>query len=171
MLFWQAFRYASGCVHDKSWRVPNVSVPTAIHRSNQVWSLSSFKVSCQLLTNDLNQVSSVSLLMTSSTALANEGLFELTRRPSLTRAVSSSFAETTEEPGCSQVKFAKICQNQTKFGLFTWQQPVSSVVSANDDETACVNEGRRVSSKSPSLASLSTKSWVRKWRRIDSSFP
>ena len=72
----------------------------------QVWSLSSFKVSRQLLTNDLNQVSSVSLLMTSSTALANEGLFELTRRPSLTRAVSSSFAETTEEPGCSQVKFA-----------------------------------------------------------------
>ena len=28
----------------------------------------------------------------------------------------------------------------------------SSVVSANDNETACVNEGRRVSSKSPSLA-------------------
>ena len=55
---------------------------------------------------NLSQVSSVSLLMTSSTALANEGLFELTRRPSLTRAVSSSFAETTEEPGCSQVKFA-----------------------------------------------------------------
>ena len=43
----------------------------------QVWSLSSFKVSRQLLTNDSNQVSSVSLLMTSSTALANEGLFEL----------------------------------------------------------------------------------------------
>ena len=73
----------------------------------QVWSLSSFKVSCQLLTNDLNRVSSVSLLMTSSTALANEGLFELTRRPSLTRAVSSSFAETTEEPSCSQVKRPK----------------------------------------------------------------
>ena len=73
----------------------------------QVWSLSSFKVSCRLLTNDLNQVSSVSLLMTSSTALANEGLFELTRRPSLTRAVSSSFAETTEEPSCSQVKRPK----------------------------------------------------------------
>ena len=30
----------------------------------QVWSLSSFKVSLQLLTNDLNQASSVSLLMT-----------------------------------------------------------------------------------------------------------
>ena len=53
---------------------------------------------------NLNQVSSVSLLMTSSPALANEGLFELTRRPSLTRAVSLSFAETTEEPGFSQVK-------------------------------------------------------------------
>ena len=65
----------------------------------QVWSLSPFNVSCQLLTNDFNQVSSISLLMTSSTALANEGLFELTRRPSLTRAVLLPLAETTEEPG------------------------------------------------------------------------
>ena len=38
------------------------------------------------------------------------------------------------------------------FGFFTQPQPGSSVVSANDDETARVNEGRRVSSKSPSLA-------------------
>ena len=45
----------------------------------KVWSLSSFKVSGQLLTKDLNQVSSFSLLMTSSTALPNEGLLELTR--------------------------------------------------------------------------------------------
>ena len=60
---------------------------------------------------NLNQVSSVSLLMTSSPALANEGLFELTRRPSLTRAVSLSFAETTEEPGFSQVKRPKFCLN------------------------------------------------------------
>ena len=37
----------------------------------QVWSLSSFEVSSQLLKNDLNQISSVSLLMTSLTALAN----------------------------------------------------------------------------------------------------
>ena len=59
---------------------------------------------------NLNQVSSVSLLMTSSPALANEGLFELTRRPSLTRAVSLSFAETTEEPGRSQVKKLKLKQ-------------------------------------------------------------
>ena len=43
----------------------------------------------------------------------------------------------------------KIRQN---FGLFTWLKPGSSVVSANDDKTALVNEGRRVSSKSPSLA-------------------
>ena len=50
---------------------------------------------------NLNQVSSVSLLMTSSLALANEGLFELTRRPSVTRAALLSFAETIEEPGCS----------------------------------------------------------------------
>ena len=53
---------------------------------------------------NLDQVSSISLLMTASTALANEGLFELTWRPSLTRAVSLSFAETTEEPDCSRVK-------------------------------------------------------------------
>ena len=33
----------------------------------------------------------------------NEGLFELTRRPSLTRGVSLS----GEEPGCSQVKNMK----------------------------------------------------------------
>ena len=39
----------------------------------QVWSLSSFGVSCHLLTNDLNQLSSVSLLTTASTALANKG--------------------------------------------------------------------------------------------------
>ena len=52
-------------------------------------------------TEDLNQVSPVSLLMTSLTAQANEELFELTGHPSLTRAVSLSFAETTEEPGFS----------------------------------------------------------------------
>ena len=57
----------------------------------QVWSLSSFKVSCQLSTNDLNQVSSV--LMTSSTALTNKGLFELSQCPLLTRAVSLSCVE------------------------------------------------------------------------------
>ena len=58
----------------------------------------------------LNQVSPVSLLMTALTALVNEGLFELTRRPSLTRAASLSFAEPTEEPGCSQVKKLKFDQ-------------------------------------------------------------
>ena len=63
----------------------------------QVWLLSRFKVSCQLLTNDLDQVSSVSLLMTASTALANEGFFELT-------LVSLSFTETTEEPSIIQVE-------------------------------------------------------------------
>ena len=67
-----------------------------------------FKVSWQVLTNNLNQVSSVSLLMTSSTALANEGLFELTWHPLLTRAVLLSFAETTEEPACSQAKKLKL---------------------------------------------------------------
>ena len=58
----------------------------------QVWSLSILEVSCQVgLESSL-----ASLLMTSLMALANEGLFELTRRPSLRWAVSSSFTETTE---------------------------------------------------------------------------
>ena len=70
----------------------------------QVWSLSSLEVSRQLVTNDLNQVSCVSLPMTSWTALANGGLFELTLGPLLTRVVLLSLAVTTEEPGCSQVK-------------------------------------------------------------------
>ena len=91
----------------------------------QVGSLSSFKVSRQLLTNDLNQVSSVSLLMTASTALANEGLFELTEHPLLRRAISSSFTETAED------------------------SPGASVLSVIDNETACINERCRVSSKSP----------------------
>ena len=34
-------------------------------------------MSCQVLTSDLNQVLSVSLVMTASAALANDGLFEL----------------------------------------------------------------------------------------------
>ena len=68
--------------------------------AKQVWSLSSFEPTL----NDLNQVSSVTLLMTSSKALANEGLFELTRPTLWTRAVSLCFPKTTEEPGCSQVK-------------------------------------------------------------------
>ena len=43
---------------------------------------------------NLNQVSSVSLLMTSSTALVNKGLFELTRSSLLACAVLLFFAET-----------------------------------------------------------------------------
>ena len=73
----------------------------------QVWSLSSLEVRRQLSTNDLNQVSFVSLLMTSLTVFTNEGLFELTRRPSLTQAVSLSFAETTKVSGGSHVKKLK----------------------------------------------------------------
>ena len=52
--------------------------------------------------------------MTASTALANEGLFELTRRPSLTRAISLSFAETTEELGHSPGEKAEIKANLDK---------------------------------------------------------
>ena len=57
----------------------------------KVWSLSSVAVSCQLLTKDLNQVSSVSLLVTSPMALANQELFELTWHPSFTWAILSPF--------------------------------------------------------------------------------
>ena len=92
--------------------------PLMVIEHTQVRSLSTFKVSRQLLTNDLNQVSSISLLMTSSSALANEGFFELTRRPLMTQAVSLSFAETIEEPGCSQVKMPKFYRILTNFGLF-----------------------------------------------------
>ena len=70
----------------------------------QVQSLSSFEVSCQLLTNGLNQVS------------------ELTLHPSLTvcRAVLLPFPETTKEPGCSQVKRPKFLSKFGQiFGLFT----------------------------------------------------
>ena len=51
----------------------------------------------------------------------------------------------------SQAKWPKFCLILVNAN-FTRLQPGSSVVSANDDETARVNEGRRVSSKSPSLA-------------------
>ena len=63
---------------------------------------------------NLNQVSSVSMLMTASPALAI-GLFELTQCPSLTRAVWLSFAETMEESGYSLVKRPKHCLNLVKF--------------------------------------------------------
>ena len=55
------------------------------------------------------------LAPSSSPALANEGLFELTRRPSLTRAVSLSSVETTEDPGCSQVKKTHFNQSWPNF--------------------------------------------------------
>ena len=45
-----------------------------------------------------------------------------------------------------------------------------SVVS-DDDKTARVNEGRRVSSKSPSLARASKEEGERKRTRLASSFP
>ena len=77
-----------------------------------------FKVSRQVLTNDLNQVSSVSLLMTSLSALANKGLLEVTQRPLLTGSVSLSFAEMSDEPGCGQVKKLKFEKIQTKFWPF-----------------------------------------------------
>ena len=48
---------------------------------------------------------SVSLLMASSTALANEGLFDLTPRPLLTQAVLLPIEETCEEPDCNRANY------------------------------------------------------------------
>ena len=45
------------------------------------------------------------------------------------------------------------------------------VVSTDDNETARVNEGRRVSSKSPSLARAGKEEGARKLTRLASSFP
>ena len=86
----------------------------------KVWSQSSFELSCQLVMNDLNQILSVSLLMTSSTALANKGLFELTRCPSLTWA---------------DIVIRENYRNliNSNFNFFTWLQPDSSVVSLSDN--------------------------------------
>ena len=82
---YQSFKCCVSALTSYTHHLPFCTSPDA-----QVWSLSRFKVSCQLITFDLNRISSVSLLMTASTALANEGLFELTLRPSLTLAVSLS---------------------------------------------------------------------------------
>ena len=54
------------------------------------------------------------LAPSSSPALDNEGLFELTRCPSLTRVISSSFAETTKEHSCSQGKKPKLVKMWSK---------------------------------------------------------
>ena len=51
----------------------NKTLNMVIKTGSQVWSLSSSEVCCRLLTNDLNQVLSVSSLMTSLSALAKEG--------------------------------------------------------------------------------------------------
>ena len=82
-------------------------------------------------------------------------------------AVSLSSAETTEEPGCSQVKMTYFDQ----FWLFHQTTTGFSVVSADDDKTARVNDGRRVSSKSPSLARAGEEEGARKRTRLDSSIP
>ena len=60
-------------------------------------------------------------------------------------------------------------QNLVKMCLFHLTTTGFSVVSADDYETARVNEGRRVSSKSPSLARAGKEEGARKWTRLDSS--
>ena len=58
-----------------------------------------------------------------SLALTNEGLFELTRRPSFTRAVSLSSAETTKNSSRSQLKMAFSLNYDQVLGSFCgwWQ--------------------------------------------------
>ena len=125
--------------------------------------------------------------MTTSTAVANDGLFELTRRPSLTQAVPLSFNKLPRNQVVvrwkSLIKFRPSpCQRRAPSQLkktlcwrgpsrkswkdkilvfYTWLQPGSSVDSANDNEKASVNEGRRVSSKSPPHSGLTCLSSVK----------
>ena len=68
----EAVQETEGLGYDDDPR--NMLVTEMEEGHHQVWSLSRFEVSCQLLRNDLNQVSSTSLLMT---ALTNEGLSKL----------------------------------------------------------------------------------------------
>ena len=65
------------------------------------------------------------------------------------------------EPGRSQVREPFLPTVTTGF----------SVVSADDDKTACVNKGCRVSSKSPLLARAGEDEGARKRTRLASSFP
>ena len=76
--------------------------------SIQVRSLSSFKVSCQVF-NELLESSLVSFLAGDFLdGYHQQRAWELSWGPSLTRTALLSFAESTEEPGSSQVKIAKI---------------------------------------------------------------
>ena len=75
------------------------------------------------------------------------------------------------EPSFSQVKKPKLGQNWSKYVIFTLLQPGSSLVSADDNETTRVNEGRRVSSKSPSLARAGDEERARKRTRLDLRIP
>ena len=74
------------------------------------------------------------------------------------------------EPSCSQVKKPKLGQNWSKNMYFHLTKPRFSVVSADDNKMAHVNEGHRVSSKIPSLASAGEEEGAMKWTRVDSSY-
>ena len=88
----------------------------------------------------MNHVSSVSLVMTASTALANGGLFEMTRHPSLSRAILLPFIETTEEPGCSHAIKLNLDEILTKFWLFHLTTTWFLGTFPNNHETARVND-------------------------------
>ena len=62
-------------------------------------------------------------------------------------------------------------QNLVKISLFNLTTTGFSIESADDDETARVNEGRRVSSKSPSLARAGEEEGARKRTRLDLRIP
>ena len=89
--------------------VPSLCTPLMALKSSAGMVTIRFQSESPSFKENSNQVSSVSLVMTSLTALTNEGFFELIQRPLLSRAVSSSLAETTAEPGSNQAKRPKFC--------------------------------------------------------------
>ena len=93
----------------KHCRPPTMTLSMACDLTNAIYGpgMVTFKFRGELPTFNKSLVLSVTLLMTSSTALANGGLFQLTPSPSLTRSATLLFVETTEEPGCSRLKSPK----------------------------------------------------------------
>ena len=140
-----------------------------LQKKPQVWSLSSSEVSCQLLLNDLNQVLSVFLLMTSSAALPTKGFLSyLAPFVYAGRRIAIVGNYWGTRLFVVRWKSKNLAKFRQKFGLFSWLKPGSVEVCVNDNETAFVNERRQVSWNSPWLQ---RGSWPRKRTKLYSSFP
>ena len=107
---------------------------------------------------DLNQLSSVSLLLHPHEP-RQQRAFWADSEPFIDKGRLLVIHGNYREPGSSQ--------RQSHFYLTT----TGWLVVSTDDETARVNEGRRVSSKSPSLARAGKEEGARKLTRLASSFP